>query len=100
MLSMLQPTDEEIMAGLNSIFSDGFFDRREINIERIDDDRMRIVVSRQYKHYPLTFDVMKRLSELLRTDHLDFDNEYSPGCDTCDYGSSCSIIVAARWDRS
>ncbi len=40
----------------------------------------------------ISFANMKWLSDLLGTEKIDIRNEdYSPGCDSCDYGSSHSV---------
>jgi hypothetical protein len=44
--------------------------------------------SAMYSHPPINFGLLKELSDQYGTDDIDVDQGSSPGCDTCDYGSS------------
>lgn len=45
----------------------------------------------------MTFELLCKVSELLQTKSIDLKDEYySPGCETCDYGSSAEATIVIR----
>ncbi len=59
---------------------------------------VRTTVSRMYSLDGFAnFEFLSALSELLNTKRLDLtDEDHSPGCESCDWGSSSSVTVVAR----
>lgn len=44
----------------------------------------------------VSFDLLSQISEVLGTKDISIQDEwYTPGCDTCDYGSSSSATIVA-----
>ena len=70
-------------------------DYSHVDVEvRFDDKTCVVGLSKMYHGLGalVSFANMKWLSDLLGTDKIDLQNEdYRPGCDTCDYGSEHSV---------
>lgn len=69
-------------------------------MDLVEESGLRIHVSQQYEHCPLTFRMLTELSELFDTKNIDEVERYStPGCDTCDYGSVYSWTLLIKPDK-
>lgn len=77
------------------------FDKAEISISKRDKygkftgkmlSGYAIKVSQMYEYVDASFVILKRMSDLFGTEDIDIDEDYSEGCETCDYGSSYSKI--------
>ena len=67
----------------------------DVKLVKVDgEEGIDINISRQYSHPKLTFSVLKKISDLFETERIDtYDEWSSPGCDTCDYGSSYGYTI-------
>lgn len=58
-------------------------------------DAFMLTISCQYKPMPVNYDSLKKLSEFFGTDKIDIYGEEShPGCETCDLGSSYTVVLS------
>ena len=64
----------------------------EITISVFDNPK-RIELSRHSDFLILTYGILRSLSEVLKTEDFRIENDYTKGCDTCDYGSSYKHVI-------
>ena len=84
-------TKKQIEKKVKEIWTDEGSVDTEISVKK---DRVDITLSSMYSPPGLSFANLKALSEFFETDNInDADGFASPGCDTCDYGSSYGFTL-------
>lgn len=58
----------------------------------------QIEISQMYKHVPMDFAIMMKISKILNTQNFEINNTSARGCDTCDYGSSYDVNITVFED--
>lgn len=58
-----------------------------------------ITIAQMYSFVPLHFSHLKQISAYFGTDDLRTSNDSSPGCETCDYGSTYTLYIYIDHDK-
>ena len=77
---------EVIEKELEELFADGSLEDVFIDVEYIDENKGRAIVSKMYEYVDIQFKTMMKLREIFNGE-FNIDSEQFNGCETCDYGS-------------
>lgn len=90
--------EREIATEVQALYERVTNSRCQIDIfARILPDRLELEFVDEYEKPHISFDLLSELSEHFSTRLIDVrDGLVSPGCETCDYGSSYGVIVSLR----
>lgn len=98
MSSKMKISKKQIEKLVEDIWPASQFDHQEVEIT-LDNKQKHVFirVTRMYNYVPLSFSIMKQISEKLGCREINDEREHSSGCETCDYGSRYSICLDC-WD--
>lgn len=93
----------ELEAKIAEIVDSGGWDRLEVEIDsctlpdwkrKEEKVGLKVTMTKMYEFYDFQFKHFDALSKLFQTDQINLSNgDSSPGCSTCDYGSTYQTIL-------
>ena len=88
---MIKHTNEEIVKKLHEIFTLENINSPKIEVLRNDTKLVSVTISQMYEYIQYNLKQLLQMSEFFGTQNINDSRYSSPGCDTCDYGSSYEV---------
>ena len=93
---MKQYTNEQIVEKCKEIWSE---DGPDVSVEFNSDSCVIVTLKQMYEYVGYNLKHLKTLAEFFGTENINDSRYSSPGCETCDYGSSYEVSFVTEPER-